>query len=166
MNGIKFLMALVAACILIMPAFSMPHVIGQDCKQKSCDCQQNMMGQDNKEKMWQGQDNKEMMWQGQDDKQKTCGCPESMMGKDNKEKMWQGQDDKQKMCDDLMPKMEQDGKQMWQGQDDKQKTCGCPESMMGQDGKQMGHKHVKSMMGDREKGDNGEIKVVIVNLHV
>ena len=127
MNGIKFLMALVAACILIIPAFSMPdHGMGLDCKQKSCDCQQNMMGQDNKEKMWQGQD----------DKQK-------------------------KMCDDMKPRMEQDGKQMWQGHDEDH-----IKSMMGPECDQIGHKHIKSMMGDREKGDNGGIKVVIVNLRV
>jgi hypothetical protein len=190
MNGIKFLIALVAACILIVPAFSMPdHGMGSDCKQKSCDCQcgcqKPMIGQEDKQKTcdcekcdcqqsMMGQDDKQM-WQGHDDKQKAYGCPESMMGQDDKQ-MWQGhddkqkaygcpesmmgQDDKQKMCD-LKPKMEQDGKQMWQGQDGKH-----IKSMMGPECDQIGHKHIKSMMGDREKGDNGGIKVVIVNLHV
>ncbi len=158
MNGIKFLMALVAACILIVPAFSMPdHGMGSDCKQKSCDCQKNIMGQDGKEKMWQGQD----------DNKKPCGCPESMMGQDDNKKpcgcpeSMMGQDDKQKMCDDMKPKMEQDGTQMWQGQDGKH-----IKSMMGPECDQIAHKHIKSMMGDREKGDDGGIKVVIVNLRV
>ena len=138
MNCIKFLMALAAVCILIMPAFSMPdYGIGQDGKQKTCDCQCDCLklkiGQDGKQ-MWPGQDDKQM-WQGKDDTQKTCGCPNSMM--------------------------DQDGKQMCQGHDGEH-----IKSMMGPDGDQMGHKHVKSMMGDRERDDNGGIKVVIVNVHV
>ncbi len=51
MNGIKFLMALATVFILVMPAFSMPfNGIGQDDKQKICDCQKPMMGQDDKQK--------------------------------------------------------------------------------------------------------------------
>jgi len=131
-------MALAAVCILIMPAFSMPdNGMGQDGKQKTCDCQCDCLklkiGQDGKQ-MWPGQDDKQM-WQGKDDTQKTCGCPNSMM--------------------------DQDGKQMCQGHDGEH-----IKSMMGPDGDQMGHKHIKSMMGDRERGDNGGVKVVIVNVHV
>ena len=105
MNGIKFLMALAAVFVLIIPAFSMPYNgMGQDDKQKICDCQKPMMGQD--------------------------------------------------------------GKQMSQGQDKTQKTCGCEKSMMGQDGKKMDHKNVKSMMGDREKGGNAGVKLVVINIKV
>ncbi len=39
-------------------------------------------------------------------------------------------------------------------------------SMMGQDGKKMDHKNVKSMMGDREKGDNAGVKLVVINIKV
>ncbi|VVB68973.1 Uncharacterised protein [uncultured archaeon] len=151
MKNIQFLMALAVVCILIMPAFSMPiDGMAQDGKQKTCDCQHSMMNQDDM-------------------------------------KMWPGQDDKQQACDGLRPKMDQDDMKMWQGQHDDQKTCGCPKSMMDQYGKQnmcqghdgqhiksmmgpdgdhMGHDHVKSMMGDRERGDNGSVKIVIVNVHV
>ena len=163
MNGIKFLMALAAVCILIMPAFSMPdNGMGQDGKQKTCDCQCDCLklkiGQDGKQ-MWPGQDDKQM-WQGKDDTQKTCGCPNSMMDQNDKQ-MWQGKDDTQKTCGCPNSMMDQDGKQMCQGHDGEH-----IKSMMGPDGDQMGHKHIKSMMGDRERGDNGGVKVVIVNVHV
>ncbi len=148
---------------------------GLDDGQKTCGCQHSMMNQDDTK-----------MWQGQDDGQKTCGCQHSMMNQDDT-KMWQGQDDKQKT--DSCPKsmMNQDDMKMWQGHGDDQKTCGCQKSMMDQDGGQkmcqgqggahiksmmgpdgdhMGHDHIKSMMGDRERGDNGSIKIVIVNVHV
>jgi hypothetical protein len=89
-----------------------------------------------------GQDGKQLPPMiGQDGKQNTCGCEKSMMG--------------------------QDGKQMPHGQDNAQKAFGCQKSMMGsQDGNKMDHKNVKSMMGGREKGGNGGVKLVIVNLHV
>ncbi len=80
MNRIKFLMALAAVFILIVPAFSMPYNgMGQDDKQKLCDCQKPMMGQDDKQKQ------KHTCF-GQDGKEKSCDCEKFMMGQDEKEK--------------------------------------------------------------------------------
>jgi hypothetical protein len=140
MNYVKFLVALAAICVLIIPAFSMPdNGIGKDANQ-----------------MWQGQDGKQIS-QGQDNTQKTCGCQNSIMGQDNT----------QKTCGCEKSMMGQDGKQLPQGQDNTQKTCGCEKSMMGgQDGKKMDHKNVKSMMGDREKGGNVGVKLVVINIKV
>jgi hypothetical protein len=160
MNSIKFIMALAAICMLVMPAFSMlDSGIGQDCKQKmwqgqddkqkSCDCQKSMMGQDDERKICQSQDDKQMMWQGKEntcDCQKPCDCQKSMMGSDDKQKMWQGKDDEQKSCGCQKSMMGQDDKRkmcqsqddkqmMWQGKEntcDCQKPCDCQKSMMGQ----------------------------------
>ena len=163
MNGIKFLMALAAVFVLIIPAFSMPYNgMGQDDKQKICDCQKPMMGQDDKQKD---------TCFGQDGKQKTCDCIMSCMGKDDKQKNC----DCQKPCDcqksmmgddDKQALQGQDNKLNWQGKDDKQKSCDCQKPMMGQDGKQMNHKNVKSMMGDRKENSNSGVKIVIINLKV
>ena len=142
MNYVKFLVALAAICVLIIPAFSMPD---------------NRMGKDANQ-MWQGQDGKQIS-QGQDNTQKTCGCQNSMMGQDGKEKT----------CGCEKSMAGQDGKQLppMMGQDGKQNTCGCEKSMMGgHDGNKMDHKNVKSMMGDREKGGNGGVKLVVINIHV
>ncbi|MEI6105102.1 MAG: hypothetical protein WCP70_14280, partial [Methanothrix sp.] len=68
MNHIRLLVALVAACILVMPALSMPNnEMGQEQKQCNCpnspkDCTQ--------------------MCQGHDSKENPCGCQKSMMGED------------------------------------------------------------------------------------
>ena len=149
MNYVKFLVALAAICVLIIPAFSMPdNGNGKDANQ-----------------MWQGQDGKQIS-QGQDNTQ-TCGCQNSMMG----------QDSAQKTCGCEKSMTGQDGKQLPQGQDGKQKAFGCENSMIGQDGKQMppmmgqdgkkmDHKNVKSMMGHREMGGNAGVKVVILNIKV
>jgi hypothetical protein len=103
MKHIGLFVALVAACILVMPAFSMPN---------------NEMGQ-NFNQMWQGQDGKQIS-QGQDNMQKICDCQKSMMGQDDKQKhTCYGQDGKQKTCDCQKPMMGEDGKQMQQGQDSK-----------------------------------------------
>jgi len=150
MNHIRLFVALVAACILVMPALSMPNSgMGQEQKQFGCpnslkDCPQ--------------------MQQGQDNKEKTCDCQKSMMGEDGKQ-MQQGQDGKEKTCGCQKSMMGEDGKQMQQGQDGKEKTCGCQKSMMGEDHKTMDHKHIKSMMGDKEREGNGEIKIVIINVN-
>jgi hypothetical protein len=125
MNHIRLLVALVAACILVMPALSMPNnEMGQGQKQCNCpnspkDCTQ--------------------MCPGQDSKEKSFDCQKSMMG--------------------------EDGKQMGQGQDGKEKSFDCQKSMMGEDGKTMNHKSVKSMMGDKEREDHGEVKIVIINVN-
>ncbi len=133
----------------------------KDGKQKICDCQKSMMGQDDKQ-----------MWMGQEDKQKSCDCEKPcdcqkpMMGQDDKQ-TWKGQDDKQKSCDCEKPC---DCQKSMMGHDDKQKSC------YGEDGRQiksmmercnyMTHKHVKSMMGDRKEDCDGGVKIVIINLRV
>jgi hypothetical protein len=125
MNHIRLLMALVAACILVMPALSMPN---------------NEMGQE----------------------QKQCICPNSL--KDCTQ-MCPGQDGKEKSFDCQKSMMGEDGKQMGEGQDGKEKSSGCQKSMMGEDGKTMGHKPIKSMMGDKGREDNVEVKIVIINVN-
>jgi hypothetical protein len=59
MKYMKLTMALVAACVLMMPALSMMPDMGQngkDCQQQMCDRQKLEMGQDNMQMMsgWQG----------------------------------------------------------------------------------------------------------------
>ena len=87
-----------------------------------------------------------------------------MMGEDGKQ-MKQGQDGKDKACGCQNPMMGEDGKKMWQDQDGKDKTCDCQKSMMGEHGKTMDHKHIKSMMGNKGKEGNGEVKIVIINVN-
>jgi hypothetical protein len=150
MNHIRLLMALVAACILVMPALSMPNnEMGQEQKQCICpnslkDCTQ--------------------MCPGQDGKEKSSGCQKSMMGEDGKQ-MGEGQDGKEKTSGCQKSMMGEDGKQMGEGQDGKEKSSGCQKSMMGEDGKTMGHKPIKSMMGDKGREDNVEVKIVIINVN-
>jgi hypothetical protein len=150
MNHIRLLVALVAACILVMPALSMPNnEMGQGQKQCNCpnspkDCTQ--------------------MCPGQDSKEKSFDCQKSMMGEDGKQ-MGQGQDGKEKSFDCQKSMMGEDGKQMGQGQDGKEKSFDCQKSMMGEDGKTMNHKSVKSMMGDKDREDNVEVKIVIINVN-
>ena len=153
MNYVKFLVALAAICVLIIPAFSMPdYGVGKDANQ-----------------MWQGQDGKQIS-QGQDNTQKTCGCEKSMTGQDGKQlPPMMGQDGKQKAFGGEKSMMGQDGKQMppMMGQDGKQKAFGGEKSMMGgHDGNKMDHKNVKSMMGDREMGGNAGVKLVVINIKV
>ena len=106
MNYGKFLVALAAICVLIIPAFSMPD---------------NGMGKDANQ-MWQGQDGKQIS-QGQNNTQKTCGCENSTMGKN----------DSQKTCGCGKSMMGHDGKQMppMMGQDGKQMGHKNVKSMMG-----------------------------------
>ena len=95
MNKIRLFVALVAACILIMPALSMPNEMGQDQKKCDCpnfmkDCAQMGPGQDGKENPADGQkpmmgENGKQMGPGQDDKEKGFGCQKSMMGEDGKQ---------------------------------------------------------------------------------
>jgi len=99
MNKIRLFVALVAACILVMPALSMPNEMRQDQKQCDClnfikDCTHAQMGQ------------------GQDGKEKAFDCQKSMMG-DGKQ-MGQGQDDNEKAFD-CQKSMMGDGKKMGQG---------------------------------------------------
>jgi len=123
MNHIRLFVALVAACILVMPALSMPNKeMGQDGNQKQCDG-------DNSLKYF------EHKWQGQDSKENPSDCQKSMMG--------------------------EDGQKMMQGQDKKENPSGCQKSMMEEDNQ----KHIKSMMGDKKKESNGEVKIVIINVN-
>lgn len=96
MNAIRLLVALVAACILIMPALSMPNnEMGPDQKQCECpnflkDCNKMGHGQDGNEKSSEcqksmmGQEGKQM-GEGQDGNEKACGCQKSMMGEEGKQ---------------------------------------------------------------------------------
>ena len=173
MNQIRLFVALVAACILVMPALSMPNKeMGQDVNQmwhgqdgkqmsqfqdntqKTCDCQKSMIGQDDKQKY---------TCFGQDGKQKTCDCQKSMMGEDGK-KVLEGKDGIENPCGCQKSMMGEDGKKVLQGKDGIENPCGCQKSMMGKDGKTMGHRHIKSMMGDKGRESNGEIKIVIINV--
>jgi hypothetical protein len=150
MNYIRLLVALVAACILVMPALSMPNnEMGQE--QKQCNCP-------NSPKDFT------QMGHGLDGKEKSFDCQKSMMGEDGKQ-MGQGQDSKEKSFDCQKSMMGEDGKPMGQGQDDKEKSFDCQKSMMGEDGKTMGHKPIKSMMGDKGREDNVEVKIVIINVN-
>ena len=97
MNYIRLLVALVAACILVMPALSMPNnEIGQG--QKQCNCPNSLK-------------DCTQMGQGQDSKENPCGCQKSMMGEDGKQ-MGQGQDGKENPCGCQKSMMGEDGKQM------------------------------------------------------
>ncbi len=150
MNKIRLFVALVAACILVMPALCMPNEMRQD--QKQCDCPNFMKDCTHAQ-----------MGHGQDDNGKAFDCQMSMMG-DGK-LMGQGQDGKEKAFD-CQKSMMGDGKLMGQSQDGKEKAFGGQKSMMG-DGKLMGqdHKHIKSMMGDKGREDKTEIKIVIINVN-
>jgi hypothetical protein len=100
MNHIRLLVALVAACILIMPALSMPNnEMGPD--QKQCNCQNS-------------QKDCTQMGHGQDGKEKSSDCQKSMMGEDGKQ-MGQGQDGKEKSSDCQKSMMGEDDKKMGQG---------------------------------------------------
>ncbi|MDD2835680.1 MAG: hypothetical protein PHY05_05970 [Methanothrix sp.] len=151
MNKIRLFVALVAACILIMPALSMPNEMGQD--QKKCDCPNFMK-------------DCAQMGLGQDGKENAFGCHKSMMGEDGKQ-MGLGQDGKEKAFGCQKSMMGENGKQMGLGQDGKEKAFGCQKSMMGENGKQMGqgHKPIKSMMGDKGREDKTEVKIVIINVN-
>lgn len=154
MNYVRYVVVLIAAFFLIIPAFSIPddgHSIGcSDNQQKTFDNQNPMMGHDDQQqigpKSMMGNDGKKIVcltvckvidggneqagvksmmgWKGQDGKDKTCGCQNAVKGD-------QGQDGRQNSWND-----------------DQQKACGCH---AGQE--QAG---VKSMMG--EKGQDGRDK--------
>ncbi len=111
MDSIKFMIALMAVCALVMPAFSMQDNMGQDCEQKMCSCLKSPM-----------QDNGKMACQGHSEDQKPCGCIKSMMG----------QDDKQMPCGPK-PMMEPEHKQIksMMGQDCDLKIHKHIKSMMG-----------------------------------
>ena len=155
-------MALAVACILIMPAFSMPDN-RQDGKQNQWNDQKPMMqdGQDQcgcQKPMEQDNNQcgcqkpvKSMM--GKDDKQNDqCGCQNSMKGQDEKQGKFDGKQNDQCGCQKSM------------GKDDKQMFNRPVKSMMGQMGefgKQMCHRPIKSMMGN-----HGGIKAIIVTVKI
>ncbi len=147
MKYIKFLMALAVACVLIMPAFSMPYDT-QNGKQNQWNDQKPMM-QDGKENQCNCQNS-----MGQDNNQ--CGCQKSMMGNDGNQNKFDGKQNDQCGCQNSM------------GKDNKQMFNRPVESMMGKmnkhNGKQMCHKPIESMMGKMNK-HNG-IKAVIVSVKI
>jgi len=151
MKKISILVALVAACMLIMPALSMPDVMGQG--QKKCDCPNFMK-------------DCAQMGPGQDGKEQQFGCQKSMMGEDDKQ-MGPAQDGKEQQFGCQKSMMGEDDKQMGPAQDGKEQPFGCQKSMMGEDGKQMGpdHKPIKSMMGDKGRESKTEVKIVIINVN-
>ena len=148
MKYIKFLMALAVACVLIMPAFSMPSNYGQNDKQNQWDGQKPMM---------------------QDGQQNQCNCQNSFGQDNNKQGKWDGEQNNQCGCQNSIKSM--------MGNDDKQKDqCGCQNSM-GKDGKQMFNRPIKSMMGQCGKqmchhniksmmGHHDGIKAVIVSVKI
>ena len=147
MSNVKILMALLAACILVMPAISMPDngnpTIGQDCKQipptmgdgaqnpQGCPCQKPMIGPS-------GQDGKQippMMGDGAQNPQ-GCPCQKPTIGPN-------GDDGKQ------IPSMIGDGAQNPQG-------CTCQKPMIGpngEDGKQKVCNDQNSAPGELEQGN-------------
>src|SRR5271157_2203969 len=142
MNHIKYVVALFALFMVMMPAFSMPddgQMMGSDgqhqgiksmmgdggvkivcltvCKvipdgQHHISSVKSMMGQDGQNQKSRSCEKSMMGQDGQN--QKSCGCEKSMMGQD-------GQNQKSCGCEKSM--MGQDGQN--------QKSCGCEKSMMG-----------------------------------
>ena len=124
MNYVRYLVVLIAAFFLMIPAFSMPddgHSTGcSDNQQKTFDNQNSMMGPDGQQqigpKSMMGNDGKKIVCLtickviGQDGKENAA--PRSMMGEN-------GQDVKDKTCGC------QNSVKGDQGQDGQQKTCGC-----------------------------------------
>ena len=133
MNSIKILMALMAMCVLAMPAFSMPdRGTGQEiCKCKQiCDCAKPMMGD-----------------KCQEDNQNPCDSTEPMMGPEAgpiKVKVVRSMMGDR--CQDDMPMMGD------RCQDDRQNPCDFS-NPMGQDDK-LKVKVVRSMMEDRCQDDD------------
>ena len=147
MNYVRYVVVLIAAIFLMIPAFSMPddgHSIGcSDNQQKTFDNQNSMMGPDGHQqigtKSMMGNDGpkivcltickviggqeqaspKSMMGErGQDGKDKTCGCQNS----------WN--DGQQKACG-CQAGEEQAGPRSMMGEkglDGKDKACGCQNS--------------------------------------
>jgi hypothetical protein len=165
MNHIKLFMALLAACILIMPALSMPdngkcassdgNLACSAChklianENGGCHSQAPIMGPatDNAREQFCKLCKESMMVHDGKDRQ-GCDCEKSMTG-------WDGKDKQGGECQ--RPMMGHDGK-------DKQ-GCGCEKSMMGHDGKdKQGCGCEKSMMGEKGKEGNGEVKVVIISV--
>jgi hypothetical protein len=172
MNRIRLLVALLAACILIMPALSMPDNGNCDSKhnnlacstchklitneKKGCENQNPMMGPatDNAREQFCMQCHKSMMGEDFRDKQ-SCNCQKPTMGENCKDKqgcdcqkpeMGENGRDKQS-CDSQKSMMGEGGKQMWQGQS-KENPFGCQ----------------KSMMGEKGYAVPGGIKVIIINV--
>ncbi len=170
MKYAKFLMALAVACIIIMPAFSMPYngqddnqnkwnsnpMMGYNDKDNQCNCQeqcscQKSSGQYDNHEMWDGKEKQNncqnSMWQ--DNKQP---CQKSMMGQDGEENKWDGKQNNQCGCQNLLGK---DGKQM------EKRPMKSMMEKMGRDGNCMCHRPIKSMMGHHDG-----IKAVIVTVKI
>ena len=167
MNHIKYVVALFALFMVMMPAFSMPddgQMTGSDGQHQGiksmmgdggvkivCLTVCKVIGPDGQHHM--GSIKSMMGGKSQCSKDKSCGCEKSMMGQDGQnqkscgcEKSMMGQDGQnQKSCGCEKSMMGQDGQN--------QKSCGCEKSMMGQDGQnQKSCGCEKSMMG--QNGQN------------
>lgn len=163
MNSIKILMALLAVCVLAVPAFSMPdRGIGQEtCKCKQiCDCEKPMM------------ENK-----CQDDNPNPCDSPMPMMAaEDGPVKVKVIKSMMRDRCQGDMSMMDQNGKlkvkivksmmdDRCQGEG--QNPCDFP-PMMGPENGLAKAKIVKSMMGDKCEdgrsmmGQDGNLRFKVV----
>ena len=146
MNCVRYLVVLVAAFVLMIPAFSMPddgHYLGGSDNQKTFDNQNSMMGPDGQQqigpKSMMGNDGpkivcltickvigggqeqagpRSMMGKnGQDGKDKTCGCQAGQEQASPSSMMGEnGQDGQQKTAVVRVREVRTDGQQ---------KTCGC-----------------------------------------
>ena len=176
MNCARYLVVLIAAFVLMIPAFSIPddgHYLGGSDNQKTFDNQNSMMGPDGHgqqqigPKSMMGNDGPKIVCltickviggglesaprsmmgvNGQDSKDKTCGCQSSVKG--------HGQDSQQKTCGCQSGQEQSAPRSMMGGneQDGKDKTCGCQNSVMGESGQYGQHKS----SNDSQKSWNGE----------
>jgi hypothetical protein len=158
MNYVRYVVVLIAAFFLIIPAFSIPddgHSIGSsDNQQKTFDNLNSMMGPDDHQigpKSMMGNDGKKIVCltickviggqeqasprsmmgeKGQDGKDKTCGCQSTVKGQaqDGQQNSWN--DGQQKTCGCQYGQEQAGTKSMMgeKGQDGKDKTCGCQNS--------------------------------------
>ncbi|MDD1742194.1 MAG: hypothetical protein LUQ47_02565, partial [Methanotrichaceae archaeon] len=135
MNKIKYLMALIAVCIIIAPALSTSYkewykmdkivVIIPDVKPMDDKFTKSMMGPN--------------------DKQQMGNCPKAEMGSECKHmKSMMGSDDKKQMGNCPKAEMRSECKHMksMMGSDVNQQMVNCPKAEMGSE-----CKHMKSMMG-------------------
>ncbi|MGD0954900.1 MAG: hypothetical protein ABR985_21365 [Methanotrichaceae archaeon] len=172
MSNVKILVALLAACILVMPAFSMPDdgnpTVGQNSKavncptpmmdnkapaQQPCPCMNPIAGQDGK--VPAGQDGKAVdgptpMMDNKAPAQQPCPCMNPIAGQDGK--ALAGQDGKAV-----------DGPKSMMRNDDTKIVCLTTCKVIGQDGQQIpsigpngeDDKQILSMMGDGAQNPQG-----------
>jgi hypothetical protein len=172
MNKIKYLIALMAMCIIIAPALSTSYKgqykgeeAGKDCNRMNFNPEVVIIP-DGKQADHKCSCSKSMI--GSDDKKQMCDCQKTENCGWNKPEM--GWDDKQRMCNCQNAEMKSDGKQMghefmksMMGPENKEHPmCNCQNAEMKSDGKQMGHEFMKSMMGPENKEFKDGVKGVAV----